>query len=325
MRRLHAGWVAPLVLLSALSAAVTASAQSEHTSAKDPVFGWTFTGVQQTSVADVSVQTWVQSTEDLPKAADVTRLVAVILNGMNRRLGQPFLPAGRRVQIWMTRQGDTGGEQVRDAIYLYRIHDPVAPEELLRVIAHELGHQWLPGIRGFTSPEPYANGAMGEVLFIRWVIEDMSPDERLLGLDVQAINQWYSRRYGALLDGWLSAPIQQEPRLHLSNAVGMRTLAGFCMWIERIHGSSTLAEVLLNLPGHRASDLLAAMKRVLQEFQSIKVMVPPGRSSVVIWLTAGVYRQNAAAQAARTLTVARSGWTNIAALGMREVSLSRVR
>ncbi len=314
-----------LVLVFGLFVATGSVAQNAPAPAKDPVFGWTFTNVYRTSAADVTIEAWVQSTEDLPKAVEVSKTAASILNSISRRLGSPFLPVSRTVQIWLPRQGESGGEQVRNSIYLYRIQDPVAPEELLRVIAHELGHQWLPGIRGFLSPEPYANGAMGEVLFIRWLIDDLTPDLYLFGLDSRAIQQWYTRRYGALLDGWLSAPAEQETRLHLSNAVGMRTLAGLCMWIDRIHGSSALAEALLNLPGPKAADLFTSLKRILTEFQSIHVKVPEGRGSVNVWLPAGAYLQTAAGQTGRKLAVARSGWTAISTSGSREVHLSRGR
>ncbi len=117
--------------------------------------------------------------DGLPLARRVARMLLLLL-GENRARLRYRPPANEpTVEVWLTRQAgnglsaDIGGEQFRDQIYLYNVYADRAPTEWAREVAHEYGHYALPGISGFTAPEAWANGVLGERLFLKWLRDDL--------------------------------------------------------------------------------------------------------------------------------------------------------
>ena len=87
------------------------------------------------------------------------------------------------LDIWLTRSGDPGGEQMRSNIYIYNLGTDRSPVEWVRELSHEYGHYLLPGASGYTDPESWSNGILGERLFLLWTKETLL-SKRFLEVDL---------------------------------------------------------------------------------------------------------------------------------------------
>lgn len=95
---------------------------------------------------------------------------------------------GKIVDVYLCFGGEPGGEQLFDldsgdldsnnrprkanTIYIYQVNEIQDPFQLCRELAHEFGHAVLPGVGPFEGPEDWANGDLGERVFLNWMFED---------------------------------------------------------------------------------------------------------------------------------------------------------
>ena len=86
------------------------------------------------------------------------------------------------IDVYLSWGGTPGGEQMFgvdpqildtnrapspvDTIYIYDLNSFTDPVEMAREVAHEYGHASLPAVGGFKTPEDWANGFLGEKLFL---------------------------------------------------------------------------------------------------------------------------------------------------------------
>ncbi len=96
---------------------------------------------------------------------------------------------GRSVDVYMATGGDPGGEQLFDidgdtltdsgqpsavnTIYIYQVQNIRSNFELARELAHEYGHAQLPTVGGYSEPESYAAGDVGERIYLSWMLEQL--------------------------------------------------------------------------------------------------------------------------------------------------------
>lgn len=127
----------------------------------------------RSAIRDYALRFQVHTTEakSLPVARQVARLLLLLLGESRERLRYDHPNNAEDVQavdVWLMPQAETGvsadagGRQVKDNIFIYTIDAPRTPIEWTREVAHEYGHYALPGVSGFTSPEEWANGVLGE-------------------------------------------------------------------------------------------------------------------------------------------------------------------
>lgn len=91
----------------------------------------------------------------------------------------------RVIDVYLCKGGKAGGEhrfdvEERDGrripvstIYVYDIASFKQPIEMAREVAHEYGHATLPPVGGFETPEDWANGYLGEKLYLSWLLGEM--------------------------------------------------------------------------------------------------------------------------------------------------------
>ncbi|HTE17337.1 MAG TPA: hypothetical protein VK689_03020, partial [Armatimonadota bacterium] len=91
-------------------------------------------------------------------------------------IGVDYLGKGwsgsRYANVWLARNGTAGGEEFEGHLYLFAILEHRAPAEWVRELAHEYSHTHLPRVGEFTQPEKWANGYLGERLFLKWMLSD---------------------------------------------------------------------------------------------------------------------------------------------------------
>ncbi|MDI9639350.1 hypothetical protein QPK87_19420 [Kamptonema cortianum] len=96
----------------------------------------------------------------------------------------------RLVDVYLCFGGEAGGEQLFDVdsfdlddaqrpqrvntVYIYSVYDIEAPIQLARELAHEYGHAVLPPVGPYPSPENWANGDVGERIFLKWLRDDLA-------------------------------------------------------------------------------------------------------------------------------------------------------
>ncbi|MDQ2987046.1 MAG: hypothetical protein M3R13_10075, partial [Armatimonadota bacterium] len=135
------------------------------------------------------------------------------------------------VHVFICDGGKAGGEQVfirsrspRDnfasynAIYVYHAEGLNDPVEAVREFAHEYGHAILPPVGGFKEPEEWANGSLGERLFMRYLVRAMK-----VGNAIEA------DAFGAssvALSAWLAIHADPLAATIARRRIDQRTLAG---------------------------------------------------------------------------------------------------
>jgi hypothetical protein len=76
---------------------------------------------------------------------------------------------GRSI-VWISPEGSPGGETIGVSVWLSGITEDLAAEELVRIVAHETGHAFIPPISGCAEPEPTGEGYLGEILLLRYLV-----------------------------------------------------------------------------------------------------------------------------------------------------------
>ena len=165
----------PGATIFAASGVATSTPQGDAPAVTDPLFGGQYTTATSVYVRE-GTQWWLRFTvhcalrDDLPLARNVGRLLGAIWRQAGVRFGTLCARLRERpVDVWLSRSGAAGGEHWRTDIYLLDIGSPRTGIEWAREVAHEYGHYLLPGASGYTDPESWANGVLGERLFLWWL------------------------------------------------------------------------------------------------------------------------------------------------------------
>jgi hypothetical protein len=195
----------------------------------------------------------VPDAETLPLAKRVARMLLLLFGEDRARLGFDHPISDPTVQVWLTNQSgrgnaaDAGGEQIKSDIYIYSITAERPPIEWAREIAHEYGHYALPGVSGYTAPEEWANGMLGERLFLKWLEDDLHTG-RLHAEDIpfvtpEQLDAYITRQVTPLLIRIAREGVD-ERQMARRDAAGMDYYTGFALYLDSIYGSRALLDAL---------------------------------------------------------------------------------
>ncbi len=205
--------------------------------------------------------------DSLPLAKRTAKLLLILHGEERERLGFAHPKSAATVDVWLSgqagagRDADTGGEQFGSQIYLYQIFTERSPTEWVRETAHEYGHFALPGVTGFTEPEAWANGVLGERLFLKWLREDTLRD-RLKSADIPfmtaaQLSDYESRQIAPLVQKVaLSGP--DVKGLARKDAAGMDALIGLVLACDSLYGSRQLRDIFACMGSSRGDGFLTA-------------------------------------------------------------------
>jgi hypothetical protein len=151
--------------------------------------------------------------------------------------------------VWLCAGGHSGGEQWRSNLYLYDLDTPRSSIEWVREIVHEYSHLALPAIGGYSAPEYWANGYLGERLLVRWLMRAPRGPAQ-----VEAV--WGDFSGAANFSRLLLAPplalykkIGPNPSwLARKDEAGMRYLIGQALTFDDKWGSARLGLAFTRLP-----------------------------------------------------------------------------
>ncbi|HEV2473147.1 MAG TPA: hypothetical protein VGS41_10810, partial [Chthonomonadales bacterium] len=166
-----------------------------------------------------------------------------------RRFGIEHPESSPSLSVWLSERAppgatsDVGGEQFRDQIYLYRIMEQRQPLEWMREIAHEYGHFAIPGVSGYSSPEEWANGVLGQRLYLKWLRADLRaglirPDQIPFATPT-LLDEYAARQITPLIDRICRNGVDTHALLQKS-AAGMDYLTGLAMYVDSVYGSKAL-------------------------------------------------------------------------------------
>ena len=197
--------------------------------------------------------------------------------------------------------GTAGGEQLFgesaeggvprrvNTIYIYDIASFKDPMEMAREVAHEYGHAVLPAVGGFQSPEDWANGYLGEKLFLRWLrdaIEGGHLDSAaVMGASFDKVDTWIKKNVDPLvLDASSHAPDKALLGAHGQKA--MNSYIGLVLYADSILPSNVVARSLKLTGSTSAADYPDALVEATST-ASYTVNIPNLLYGKKLWLPIG--------------------------------------
>ncbi|MGQ9730258.1 MAG: tetratricopeptide repeat protein [Candidatus Zipacnadales bacterium] len=180
-------------------------------------------------------------------------------------------------RLWLCLEGSGGAERQGSDIFLYgALSETRSGVEWIRQLAHEVGHLLIPGIGGFAAPEMWANGEVGERLFLYWLAEEAG---------IWAGTPWPSDAATARLHNlWPEGDLNVEDYLALAGRaplliwsqegpeseliIGMDERAmhyyvGFVLYILAAHGADGLRDVMNTCVGTTVADFMYAYRQAV--------------------------------------------------------------
>lgn len=213
---------------------------------------------------------------------------------------------GRIIDVYLCWGGQAGGEQRFDAttvktptgdvrvnlntIYIYDVNSFTDPMEMAREVAHEYGHAVLPAIGGYTAPEGWANGFLGEKVFLSWLRDGMA-DGRLttadsMGATKDQIDAWLKVHSEPLISA--AAQVLPTPAsLKDTSAHGMDKYLGLALLANQVLPNSVFWHSMIYTGSTEAKDYPAALVVATAEPDEYEVKIPKFLADKPLWLPLG--------------------------------------
>jgi hypothetical protein len=306
----------------------------------DPMHGWEFPfyveGVAGSRGSAVSPRTrfkvYAQSAHSRKLAVSATRTLLRLWDESVNRLNIDH-PAKYAVlvHVLICDGGKAGGEQsfVRsrsprdnfasyNAIYIYHAEGLTNPVEATRELAHEYGHAVLPAVGGFKQPEEWANGALGEQLFMRYLVrayDKIQPDD-VHGATEAQLRQWLSMNAEPLAASIARRRIDQTALAGVGRTA-MNEYLGLMLLIDDLF-PDLVGRALKLAGGQTAIDALKGAIEAVNEQKGWVIEVPAHYGSE-IWLPIAGKCSWTGAKPIQTL----GAWTKVR-LSSRKISARRI-
>ena len=186
---------------------------------------------------------------------------------------------------------DVEAGQVRrvNTVYIYDIASFKDPVEMAREVAHEYGHAVLPAVGGFKSPEDWANGYLGERLFLRW-LRDSYEAGRLdsaatMGASFQALDGWVKKNVDPLVvEAAAHAP--SPSLLGSQGQKAMNAYMGLVLYADSVLPNQAVARSFKLTGSTSARDYPQALVDAC-DGASYTVSIPPALYAKPLWLPLG--------------------------------------
>ena len=198
--------------------------------------------------------------------------VAARLHWVNRDYLGRGSTGNNYINIWLNPEGKAGAEEYKGNIYLHGINEDRAPAEWVREIAHEYSHIFLPPAGRYTEPEPFANGYLGERLYMKWLLFDNEQsdlwDKPIDGAAYVA-NQIIPLRNRFLDEGPTSAAAQKMDK------DGMDFFLGQMLAIEAMYGPEIIKGLFNNFNTPRPQNLGSYFTMLLRDMKPTQYSIMP--------------------------------------------------
>jgi hypothetical protein len=190
--------------------------------------------------------------DDSALAGRIARLLSLANRTLVQETGRPPVGGDAPFDVWLCRSGQAGGEQWGRNIYFYDLDAPRSSIEWIREVVHEYSHLALPPIGGYTAPEYWANGYLGERLIVRWF-------QRIPDGPAMVGRAWGDFSGAGNFDRLLVTPaldlyhkVGPNPKwLARTDADGMRYLIGQALAIDDKYGGRRIGDIFALIPLQR--------------------------------------------------------------------------
>lgn len=226
------------------------------------------------------------------------------LNQKRMKLQQPIAygdPPGM-IDIYLCWGGEAGGEHLFDGerregrlvrvntIYIYDLNSFTQSIEMAREVAHEYGHATLPAIGGFETPEDWANGYLGEKLYLRWMRDLMAEGQMepadSMGTTLEELGQWVRANVEPLEDKIALNGVNVD-LMSRKGPAAMNEYLGLCLYIDSIAGPMVLGRAMRLTGSNSAKDFPAAVVDAFSEYDVLELNLPNRFKGKPVWLPVG--------------------------------------
>jgi hypothetical protein len=206
----------------------------------------------------------------------------------------------RMVDVYLCDKGQPGGEQLFDkdqeagqevkvnTIYIYDLPSLQDPLEEAREVAHEYGHAVLPAVGGFNSPEYWANGYLGEKLFLRWLRDAMAAGQidtaDAMGATVSDLTRFVDSAVTPLeKEGSRREPSSPLFLGHSASAMG--AFEGIVLWCDTVLPPKMFGRAMLLLNGNKPLDFVNSAALAAEEATYVPRF--PAHATGPVWIPIG--------------------------------------
>jgi hypothetical protein len=238
----------------------------------------------------------------------------------------------RLVKVFLNKSGKPGGEQKilsvpdtdgvetkANCVFVYGVGNLTDPLETCRELAHEYGHAVLPAIGGFTDTEFWANGDIGERLFLRWLLPAIEAKEiaanEVFEVPIAALRDWVARNVDALSDNVLKNGFEPSV-LNGTNRATRDSMLGFVMAIESEFGGAILGRGMALSNGTKPIDLYNGVTQAIREKETLAVSIS-GSDPVWVYLPGGDWKVTGA----KIVRQGQAGWFALVATPGAKVTI----
>ncbi len=263
-----------------------------------------------------------------PKAADETFGAARMLLRLWEvadawGIDHPKDIPGGAIDVYLCWGGKPGGEQLTDhdpqipaglpdkvsTIYVYDLPSFTAPVERAREVAHEYGHAVLPAVGGYSAPEFWGNGVLGERLFLAALAQDAAagnvPPADLFGLAPGDLDAWVAANVAPARNrAALGGPF--APLYAARTKAGMDAFVGEATLLAAVLPPKTFGRALRLMETQSPAALVKSAPLALAESPAVPVRLPADLVGKPVWLPLGAGSADGAKVLAR-----KNGWAKI--------------
>lgn len=209
----------------------------------------------------------------------------------------------RVVDVYLSFGGDPGGEQLftqdpqltgsnrrANVIYIYSVYEINRPIDLARELAHEYGHATLPSPSGYTQPENWANGELGERVYLKWLRDDIAAG-RLREFDavntpLAQLDEYLKAKVDPMVAAFAAAP-PNVATMRKKDAPGMMAWVGMCVYAQAILPPRAFGRMLALGNPEDPMSYERSFRETLAERPEWKLNVPPVLKEKAFWFPVG--------------------------------------
>ncbi|MBV6458972.1 MAG: hypothetical protein HONBIEJF_02111 [Fimbriimonadaceae bacterium] len=202
------------------------------------------------------------------------------------------------VDVYLAWGGKAGGEQLFDedieagnavrvnTIYIYDLNGFTDPVEMAREIAHEYGHATLPAVGQFDAPETWANGFLGEKLYMSWLAQALAdgwlkPSDAM-GATAEGLAGYVAKHVDPLIAR--ASEVGPALRLKEKSAAAMDDYIGLALYADLLLPDSAFGRSLTLTGSQAAVDYLRAVADAAAELATWDVKLPTKWKGRSIWI-----------------------------------------
>lgn len=206
------------------------------------------------------------------------------------------------VDVYVAWGGKAGGEQLfaedeennrprkANIIYIYDLKSFTSPLEMVREVAHEYGHATLAPIGRYDKPETWANGYLGERLYLRWILQAMKAGKLssadALGATPQMLSGYVAQKVTPLVQ----KIAMNGPNLGLlkgTTEASMNEYMGLVLYAQQVLPPKAFARSMILTQSTHAVDYPKAILEAIEEIERYDFSVPTEWKGKTIFLPLG--------------------------------------